>query len=85
MVAASFWSLLQPAIELAEKSGYYGPNGQFSFIPVGVGFSLGAAFVGVTDMIMSRMVRRILKYSIVSMIKASLYIIYALIDVSRNK
>lgn len=55
MVAASFWSLLQPAIELAEKSGYYG---QYSFIPVGFGFSLGAAFVGITDMIMNRMVRR---------------------------
>lgn len=58
MVAASFWSLLQPAIELAEKSGYYGQKGQYSFIPVGFGFSLGAAFVGITDMIMNRMVRR---------------------------
>ncbi|RDD39853.1 Zinc transporter ZIP11 [Trichoplax sp. H2] len=55
MVAASFWSLLQPAIELATKSGHYGQDGQFSFIPVGIGFAFGAAFVGVTDMMMSRM------------------------------
>ncbi|XP_018330430.1 zinc transporter ZIP11 isoform X2 [Agrilus planipennis] len=45
MVAASFWSLLSPAIEMAEESKLYGENGQFAFIPVGIGFLLGALFV----------------------------------------
>ncbi|NXD30944.1 S39AB protein, partial [Spelaeornis formosus] len=42
MLAASYWSLLAPAIELAEASGTFGA---FSFFPVAAGFALGAAFV----------------------------------------
>lgn len=49
MIAASFWSLLAPAIELAESSGYYGSDGRFAFIPVAGGFLLGAVFVYATD------------------------------------
>lgn len=45
MIAASFWSLLAPAIELAENSGTYGNKGEFSFIPVAAGFLMGAIFV----------------------------------------
>ncbi|KAK2571691.1 Zinc transporter ZIP11 [Acropora cervicornis] len=45
MLAASYWSLLAPAIEMAETSGYYGHGGKFAFIPVSVGFILGAVFV----------------------------------------
>lgn len=45
MLAASYWSLLAPAIEMAETSGSYGKDGRFAFIPVSVGFSLGAVFV----------------------------------------
>ncbi|SOE21689.1 zinc transporter, ZIP family [Spirosomataceae bacterium TFI 002] len=39
MIAASFWSLLAPAIEMAEKSGTKG------WIPAVVGFLLGGAFL----------------------------------------
>ncbi|XP_038634050.1 zinc transporter ZIP11-like isoform X2 [Scyliorhinus canicula] len=46
MLAASYWSLLAPAIEMAESSGTYG---SFAFLPVGVGFALGAAFVYLAD------------------------------------
>lgn len=46
MLAASFWSLLAPAIEIAESSGGYG---QLAFIPVGFGFFLGALFVYAMD------------------------------------
>lgn len=53
MIAASFWSLLAPAIELAEASGTYGANGQFAFIPVAAGFFLGSIFVYGTDKIIS--------------------------------
>uniref|UniRef100_A0A1L8DEI9 Zinc transporter ZIP11 n=1 Tax=Nyssomyia neivai TaxID=330878 RepID=A0A1L8DEI9_9DIPT len=53
MIAASFWSLLAPAIELAEASGTYGENGQFAFIPVAAGFFLGSIFVYGTDKIIS--------------------------------
>ncbi|XP_008313016.2 zinc transporter ZIP11 isoform X2 [Cynoglossus semilaevis] len=49
MLAASYWSLLAPAIEMAEDSGKYG---SFAFVPVAVGFSLGAAFVYFADLAM---------------------------------
>uniref|UniRef100_A0A182T9V3 Zinc transporter ZIP11 n=1 Tax=Anopheles maculatus TaxID=74869 RepID=A0A182T9V3_9DIPT len=53
MIAASFWSLLAPAIELAENSHMYGSKGEFAFIPVAVGFLLGAIFVYGTDKVIS--------------------------------
>ncbi|XP_049615917.1 zinc transporter ZIP11 isoform X1 [Syngnathus scovelli] len=46
MLAASYWSLLAPAIDMAEDSGKYG---SFAFLPVAVGFTLGAAFVYLAD------------------------------------
>uniref|UniRef100_A0A8C0TXX6 Solute carrier family 39 member 11 n=1 Tax=Cyanistes caeruleus TaxID=156563 RepID=A0A8C0TXX6_CYACU len=49
MLAASYWSLLAPAIELAEESGAFGA---FSFFPVAAGFALGAAFVYGADLLM---------------------------------
>lgn len=45
-MAASFWSLLAPAIEIAESSAVYG---SFAFVPVAVGFLLGALFVYTMD------------------------------------
>lgn len=42
MTAASFWSLLAPAIELAEDPESYG---SLAFVPVAIGFVVGAAFV----------------------------------------
>ena len=53
MIAASFWSLLAPAIELAENSHMYGSKGEFAFIPVAVGFLFGAIFVYGTDKVIS--------------------------------
>ncbi|XP_065222958.1 zinc transporter ZIP11 [Planococcus citri] len=53
MVAASFWSLLAPAIEMAEQSELYGKNGEFSFIPVAVGFFLGSLFVYMVDVFLA--------------------------------
>lgn len=53
MIAASYWSLLAPAIELAEQDSTYGSDGQFSFIPALVGFVLGALFVYLSDVIIS--------------------------------
>lgn len=52
MLAASYWSLLAPAIEMAETSGYYGLGGKFAFIPVSVGFILGAVFVFGADKVL---------------------------------
>ncbi|XP_063382461.1 zinc transporter ZIP11 [Cydia fagiglandana] len=46
MTAASYWSLLDPAITLCEKQGIYG---KYSFLPVAAGFLLGAVFVFGTD------------------------------------
>ncbi|NXO97195.1 S39AB protein, partial [Certhia brachydactyla] len=48
MLAASYWSLLAPAIEMAEESGTFGA---FSFFPVAAGFALGAAFVYGADLL----------------------------------
>nr|XP_033818046.1 zinc transporter ZIP11 isoform X2 [Geotrypetes seraphini] len=49
MLAASYWSLLAPAIEMADSSGSYGA---FAFFPVAVGFTLGAAFVYYADLLL---------------------------------
>lgn len=46
MIAASFWSLLAPAIEMAEQSG--GPG----WVPATVGFLLGGAFLWTVDAIL---------------------------------
>ncbi|KAF0697755.1 Aste57867_11587 [Aphanomyces stellatus] len=42
MLAASYWSLLAPAIEIAEQSPLYGPDGRWAFLPAAIGFGLGA-------------------------------------------
>ncbi|MBM3915393.1 MAG: ZIP family metal transporter [Sphingomonadales bacterium] len=47
MVAASFWSLLNPAIEISEKL-YPG----YSWMPAAVGFLLGALFIYMLDRVM---------------------------------
>ncbi|XP_064478958.1 zinc transporter ZIP11-like [Ornithodoros turicata] len=44
MLAASFWSLLAPAIEIAETN-----YGKYAFLPVAFGFLLGAVFVYAMD------------------------------------
>ncbi|XP_048222542.1 zinc transporter ZIP11 isoform X2 [Perognathus longimembris pacificus] len=49
MLAASYWSLLAPAVEMATTSGNFGA---FAFFPVAVGFTLGAAFVYSVDLLM---------------------------------
>src|SRR5690606_24009516 len=46
MIAASFWSLLNPAIALAEAQGVAG------WIPAVVGFLAGGVFLGVVDQIL---------------------------------
>jgi ZIP family zinc transporter len=48
MIAASFWSLLAPAIEMSEEAGY----GPWAFLPALIGFVLGAAFLRVVDRIL---------------------------------
>ncbi|ERL91581.1 hypothetical protein D910_08911, partial [Dendroctonus ponderosae] len=53
MVAASFWSLLSPAIELAGESKYYGENGEYAWAPVALGFLLGSLFVYGADVLIS--------------------------------
>ncbi|XP_012271639.1 zinc transporter ZIP11 isoform X2 [Orussus abietinus] len=53
MMAASYWSLLAPAIEMAVKSEVYGSKGEYAFVPVSAGFTIGAAFVYGTDVLIS--------------------------------
>ena len=43
MVAASFWSLLQPALESSEGMG------KLSFLPASVGFLIGIGFLLLLD------------------------------------
>ena len=54
MIAASFWSLLQPAIELAERT-YTIP----SWIAVTLGFISGALFMWLSDKLVRRAQRRV--------------------------
>ena len=53
MLAASYWSLLAPAIEMAEDSGSYGA---FVFVPVSIGFVAGALFVAGADFLLPYLV-----------------------------
>jgi len=53
MLAASYWSLLEPALEMAAGLGTYGERGQWAFLPVSAGFLLGAAFVYGADLLMA--------------------------------
>lgn len=46
MIAASFWSLLAPSIEMAEEQGL------ISWVPPVVGFLLGGAFLRVVDRVL---------------------------------
>jgi ZIP family zinc transporter len=46
MIAASFWSLLAPAIEMAEETNIP------SWLPAVVGFLLGGVFIRVVDMVL---------------------------------
>jgi ZIP family zinc transporter len=45
MLAASFWSLLNPAIEMAQEQGYE----KMAWLPVGIGFLGGAVFLYLLD------------------------------------
>ncbi len=45
MLAASFWSLLNPAIEMAQQQGY----NKMAWLPVGIGFLGGAVFLYLLD------------------------------------
>lgn len=49
MIAASYWSLLAPAIEIAEESGVYG---NWAFLPAAIGFGLGAAALFATESVL---------------------------------
>ncbi|KAL8163497.1 UNVERIFIED_CONTAM: hypothetical protein K2H54_024905 [Gekko kuhli] len=60
MLAASYWSLLAPAIELAEDSGKFGA---FAFFPVVAGFTLGAAFVYFADFLLPWLIGSLLALS----------------------
>ena len=44
MIAASFWSLLQPAID-------YGKDSSFAWLPAAIGFLLGGLFIRALDLV----------------------------------
>ena len=54
MIAASFWSLLQPAIERAEETSNISPS-----LVVTIGFLFGAYFIWVSDKLVSFVRKRI--------------------------
>lgn len=78
MTAASYWSLLQPAIDMCKESKAYGENGEYAFVPVAGGFLFGAVFVFGTD--------RFLDYLGISstnmMISEYFFIIFTIVDIS---
>jgi len=49
MIAASFWSLLNPAIEIVEQQIDAGATNLPSFLPPAIGFFLGALFLYLLD------------------------------------
>ncbi|RZF34818.1 hypothetical protein LSTR_LSTR011205 [Laodelphax striatellus] len=54
MIAASYWSLLAPAIEMAEESKNYGEDGEYAVVPIAIGFLLGCLFVFIADVVISQ-------------------------------
>ncbi|RLN50601.1 hypothetical protein BBJ29_002640 [Phytophthora kernoviae] len=68
MLAASYWSLLAPSIEIAKESELYGPNGRWSFVPAAVGFMLGALTLFGTEKVLP-LLEKYLRVSPESMIK----------------
>ena len=56
MTAASFWSLLLPALEIAEQLNS-NDNKLYSLFPVIVGFLFGAFFVHLADVLLPENVR----------------------------
>jgi zinc transporter ZupT len=51
MTAASFWSLLLPALEIADQQNGHG-NKMYSLMPVVIGFLFGAFFVHLADVLL---------------------------------
>ena len=51
MIAASFWSLLSPAIEYVELQNELGQSTMPAFLPPAIGFFLGALFLFILDKI----------------------------------
>jgi len=49
MIAASFWSLLSPAISYVEMQNEYGISEMPPFLPPAIGFFLGALFLYILD------------------------------------
>jgi ZIP family zinc transporter len=49
MIAASFWSLLSPAINFVELQNELGQTSMPSFLPPAIGFFFGAAFMFILD------------------------------------
>jgi zinc transporter ZupT len=52
MLAASYWSLLLPAVEHTRESKLWTKHGILEIVPVSVGFFLGALFVFMADVIL---------------------------------
>jgi len=51
MMAASYWSLLAPALEFAESQGW----DKHAYVPVAIGFISGGMLLQVTDALLSKM------------------------------
>ena len=52
MLAAAFFSLLEPAAEMARENPTYGDS--YAWVPPAIGFSLGAVFILGCDVLLSK-------------------------------
>jgi len=82
MTAASYWSLLEPAIETASVSGLYGKEGQYAFIPVSFGFAAGAAFVYAADYCLAKMVVSVVLSTFVTKLHTGNYFCDKILSIS---
>lgn len=53
MLAASYWSLLEPAVELSAADPLYGED--WAWLPPAVGFVAGAVFIALCDALLDRL------------------------------
>ena len=72
MLAASFWSLIEPAIDLSEKLGY------IAWLPPAIGFIVGGLFVILSDRFLDKVLKNKKRIKSANSLKRSILLVSAI-------
>ena len=72
MIAASFWSLIEPAIDLSEKLGY------IAWLPPAIGFIVGGLFVILSDRFLDKVLKNKKRIKSANSLKRSILLVSAI-------